>query len=249
MRYVRPPVDQRSDPGDVGPLFPLRPNTRKLRVAVDADHRSAHPRVVASPFTMKKSIPSSGAERRTETYRVDSDAGNSRWYRFTFTTVAEAPKFADSSTVGISATRMTRERWRPGGTSSASTRSLTMQHVLRTRRMPRSCSPIATGLRPLLRGRAIGADVVVTVSPTAGRHDVGDNDLVVSVTPASWFLCSVITFVRQAIPCWPALKDYWWVEAPSFRATKQPRSRTSTWRHQRVGSAPDGHPTDGNRRG
>lgn len=35
MRYVRPPVDQRSDPGDVGPLFPLRPNTRKLRVAVD----------------------------------------------------------------------------------------------------------------------------------------------------------------------------------------------------------------------
>ena len=50
--------------------------------------------------------------------------------------------------------------------------------------MPRSCSPIATGLRPRIRGRGSGADVVVTASPTAGRHDVGANDLVVSVTPS-----------------------------------------------------------------
>jgi hypothetical protein len=34
MRYVRPPVDQASTQRDAGSLFPLRPNTRKLRVAV-----------------------------------------------------------------------------------------------------------------------------------------------------------------------------------------------------------------------
>ena len=37
MRYVRPPADQSSTQGDAGSLFPLRPNTRKLRVAVDVE--------------------------------------------------------------------------------------------------------------------------------------------------------------------------------------------------------------------
>jgi hypothetical protein len=35
MRYVRPPADRTSAQREAGPLFPLRPSTRKLRVAVD----------------------------------------------------------------------------------------------------------------------------------------------------------------------------------------------------------------------
>ena len=109
--------------------------------------------------------------------------GSRRWYQSTFTTVTEAPKFADSSTVGVSGYEDGRRRWRPPGTSSAFTHSDEAARagysddagITLADRHRASALASASG--------AIGADVIVTAAPTAGRDDVADNDLVVSVTP------------------------------------------------------------------
>lgn len=186
MRYVRPPVDQRSDPGDVGPLFPLRPNTRKLRVAVDVQTIGQPTRELLRVLSRDEEVDPLLLVQNDEPKPTEwiQTLGTPRWYRFTFTTVAEAPKFADSSTVGISGyedDERTLAAWGHFFSVYAllddAARAAYSQdaEIMLTDRHRASALASAAG--------AIGADVVVTASPTAGRHDVGDNDLVVSVTP------------------------------------------------------------------
>ena len=111
--------------------------------------------------------------------------GSRRWYQFVFTTVAEAPKFADSSTVAISGYEDGERTLATWGhffsvyallDEAARAAYLMDAEITLADRHRASALASAAG--------AIGADVVVTASSTAGRHDIGDNDLVVSVTPS-----------------------------------------------------------------
>jgi hypothetical protein len=187
MRYVRPPLDQTSTQRGGGPLFPLRPNTRKLRIAVDVQTLGEPTpellRVLARDEEVEPLLLVQNEEPEpTEWMQA---LGSRRWFQFTFTTVAEAPRFADSSTVGVS------------GYVDGTTRLATSGHFFSVYAHLDEAAQAAyfddAGITLADRHRAaalacasgaIGADVVVTNAPTAGRDDVADNDLVVSVTPS-----------------------------------------------------------------
>ena len=104
MRYVRPPADRTSAQREAGPLFPLRPSTRKLRVAVDVQTLGEPTlellRVLARDEEVEPLLLVQNDE--SEPTRWMQALGCRRWYQFTFTTVTETPKFMDSSTVGVS---------------------------------------------------------------------------------------------------------------------------------------------------
>ena len=103
MRYVRPPVDH-SIVRDSGALFSLRPNTRKLRVAVDVQtlNGPTHEllRVLSRDEEVEPLLLVQNEETEPSTWMRALDCP--RWYQFEFTTVADAPRFLDSSTVGVS---------------------------------------------------------------------------------------------------------------------------------------------------
>jgi len=187
VRYVRPPVDQTSTQRDAGSLFPLLPNTRKLRVAVDVQTLGEPTpellRVLARDEEAEPLLLVQNEEPEpTEWMQA---LGSPRWYQFTFTTVAEAPRFADSSTVGVSG-------YEDGRRTLATSGHFFSVYALLDEAARAAYSDDA-GITLADRHRAsalacasgaIGADVVVTAAPTAGRDDVADNDLVVSVTPS-----------------------------------------------------------------
>lgn len=104
MRYVRPPTDQTSAQRDDGSLFPLRPNTRKIRIAVDVQTLGEPTpelmRVLARDEEVEPLLLVQNDEPEPETWM--QALGCPQWYQFEFTTVADAPKFMDSSTVGVS---------------------------------------------------------------------------------------------------------------------------------------------------
>lgn len=108
-----------------------------------------------------------------------------RWYRLTFTTAADAPKFMDSSIVGVSGYE--------DGDEWLTTRGHFFSVYAMLDEAARASYSDDSGITLSDRHRAaalacaseaIGADVIVTAAPTAGRHEVADNDLVVSVTPS-----------------------------------------------------------------
>ena len=86
-----------------GPLFPLRPNTRKLRVAVDLQTIGQPTRELLRVLSRDEEVDPLLLVQNDEPEPTEwmQTLGTPRWYQFTFTTVSEAPKFADSSTVGI----------------------------------------------------------------------------------------------------------------------------------------------------
>lgn len=111
--------------------------------------------------------------------------GTSQWYQFTFTSVADAPRLMDSSTVGVSGFE--------DGTRTLSTRGHFFSVYAMLDEAARAAYNDDAGITLDDRHRAaalasasgaIGADVIVTAAPTVGRDDVADNDLVASVTPA-----------------------------------------------------------------
>ena len=146
VRYVRPPVDQTSTQRDAGSLFPLRPNTRKLRVAADVQTLGEPTpellRVLARDEEVEPLLLVQNEEPEpTEWMQA---LGSHRWYQFTFTTVAEAPRFADSSTVGASGYEDGRRTLATSGHFFSVYARLTKLHALRTPMMlesPRRSSP------------------------------------------------------------------------------------------------------------
>jgi len=186
MRYVRPPADQSGTKGGVGSLFPLRPSTRKLRVAVDVamlgEPTQETMRVLARDEEVEPLLlVQNEALEPTQWMQA---LGCRRWYQFTFTTVAQAPRFMDSSTVGVSRFE--------DGTLTLATRGHFFSVYAMLDEAARAAYSDDAGITLADRHRAaalasaagaLGADVVVTVAPTVGRDDVADNDLVASVTP------------------------------------------------------------------
>lgn len=187
MRYVRPPADRTSAQREAGPLFPLRPSTRKLRVAVDVQTLGEPTlelvRILARDEEVEPLLLVQNDE--SEPTRWMQALGCRRWYQFTFTTVTEAPKFMDSSTVGVSGYE--------DGRRTLATSGHFFSVYAQLDEAARSGYSDDSGITLADRHRAAalasasgatGADVIVTAAPTAGRDDVADNDLVVSVTPS-----------------------------------------------------------------
>lgn len=186
MRYVRPPVD-RPIARDSGALFPLRPNTRKLKVAVDVQTLSEPTRELLRVLSRDEEVEPLLLVQNEETEPSTwmQALGCRRWYEFEFTTVADAPRFLDSSTVGVSG-------YEDGMRTLATSGNFFSVYAMLDE-AARAAYSDDSGITLADRHRAaalacaagaIGADVIVTAAPTAGRDDVADNDLVVSVTPS-----------------------------------------------------------------
>ncbi|ETA93369.1 hypothetical protein [Mycobacterium avium] len=186
MRYVRPPTDSVSA-RDLGALFPLRPNTRKLRVAVDVQTLTEPTpellRVLARDEDVEPLLLVQNEETEPATWM--QALGCPRWYQFEFTTVEDAPTFMDSSTVGVSG-------FEDGMRTLATSGNFFSVYAMLDE-AARAAYTDDSGITLADRHRAaalasaagaIGADAIVTAAPTAGRDDVADNDLVVSVTPS-----------------------------------------------------------------
>lgn len=184
MRYVRPPTEKNGTRG-AGALFPLRPNTRKLRVAVDVTTLGGPTqelmRVLARDEEVEPLLLVQNDELEPESWM--QALACPLWYQFTFTTVAEAPKFMDSSTVGVSGYE--------GGMCTLATSGHFFSIYAMLDEAARAAYTDEAGITLADRHRAaalasasgaIGADAIVTAAPTAGRDDVADNDLVISVT-------------------------------------------------------------------
>ncbi|MDV6979105.1 hypothetical protein [Mycobacterium intracellulare] len=186
MRYVRPPADQPSAQRGAGPLFPLRPNTRKLRVAVDVETLGEPTQEIMRVLTRDEEVEplllvqNEGPEPTPWMQAL----GIAQWYQSTFTTVAEAPKFMDSSTVGVSGYE--------GGRKTLTTSGHFFSVYALLDEAARAAYSDDAGITLADRHRAaalasasgaIEADVIVTAAPTVGRDDVADNDRVVSLTP------------------------------------------------------------------
>lgn len=186
MRYVRPPADKSSTRREAGSLFPLRPNTRKFHIALDVETLGGPTQEIMRVLARDEEVE--------PLLLVQNDApeptpwmqalGCRQWYQFTFTTVAEAPRFMDSSTVGVSGYK--------DGERTLATRGHFFSVYATLDEAARAAYSDDSGITLADRHRAaalasasgaLGADVIVTAAPTAGRDDVADNDLVVSVTP------------------------------------------------------------------
>lgn len=186
MRYVRPPVNEVTKQRNVGPLFPIQPNMRKMRVGIDVETlRRPTPellRIVGRDEEVEPILLVQNDE--VEPAEWTTVLGCRRWYLFTFTTIEDAPKFADASTVGISGYD-DGERWM---WSSAHFFSVYAQLDQAARDAFSDDSGLALADRHraaalTCAAGALGVDVIVTAAPTAGRDDVADNDLVLSISP------------------------------------------------------------------
>jgi hypothetical protein len=233
MRYVRPPADQSSTQRDAGSLFPLRPNTRKLRVAVDVETFGEPTQEIMRVLARDAEVEpllfvQNGAPEPTPWMHV---LGFPQWYQFAFTTVAEAPKFMDSSTVGVSGYE--------DGRRTLATRGHFFSVYALLDEAARAAYSDNAGITLADRHRAaalasasgaIGADVIVTAAPTVGRDDVADNDLLVSVTPTQLIPLFGHYLRMTGNSVLTTTKGELVGGAPSSKPSTPPQSRTCTWR-------------------
>lgn len=185
MRYVRPPVPTTSGRSGES-LYPIRPNTRKLRVGVDVDTLGESLTDLMSILARENEVEPVLLVQNDggEPTQWLSTLGCKRWYTFSFVSVDEAPRFADASSVGIA------------GYEDGQIRHATSGHFFsvyaQLDQSSRHAGGTDSGITLADRHRAaalasaaaaLSVDVIVTLAPTAGRDDVADNDLVLSVTP------------------------------------------------------------------
>ena len=186
MRYVRPPVSTSFGSRDFGPLFPTQPSTRKIRVGVDVQTlRAPSPQLLRVIGRNDEVDPVLLVQNETDEPEAWMSALEcARWYRFKFTTVDEAPRSSDASTVWVTGFEDGRKRMGTQGHFFSVYQQL--DHSAQAPLDPDSDIRLEDRHRAAAlacAAGALGVDVVVTEAPTAGRHDVADNDIVVSVTP------------------------------------------------------------------
>jgi hypothetical protein len=179
MRYVRAPLKE-SDP----PLFPLRPATRALRLGIDVGTVPGPPDGYLTRFltcdeievhllvAKGESVPAPWTELVPDA--VVWEVG--------FTTVSEAGRWLDTVQFFVSTT-FNKDEW-----SQYTANFFPMYQQLDEQAAPAELPPLTLDERHRAAAYAAAAgavklDAVVTSMPTAGRADVGDNDVVVSVTP------------------------------------------------------------------
>lgn len=184
VRYVRPPV---SSPGrESVPLYPLQPATRQIRVLVDTGTLE-QPSVEALVALLTRSeIESCLVVQNDDDSPSDwmNALSIDRWYRFHFTTVDEAPRMGDSSVVGVEG--FVGDDQVLDATGHFFGVYPQLDHHRGEVAADHDELSIADRHRAAALASAagtLGADVIVTGARTAGRHDVADNDIAISLSP------------------------------------------------------------------
>lgn len=179
MRYVRPPGDKQDTP-----LFPLRPSTRPLRLGFDVETIPQPPVGHLAGFLTRNEI---------ELHLLmpeDQEQPPAAWeqvrdspilHTVGFTTITEAGRFMDAVEFGITSKSEGEEMF---GTA----RFFAVYQQLDEQDAPEGLPPLGLDERHraaayAAAAREFGIDLLVTGMATAGRADVADNDLVVSVSP------------------------------------------------------------------
>ncbi|MEO9330592.1 hypothetical protein [Gordonia aurantiaca] len=180
MRYVRPPA---KDDDNHSPLYPLRPATRPLRLGIDVATIPTPPTGIFSTFLGREELDiqllvPSGEEVPEDWARILQDP---IVRQIGFTTVEEASRHLDTVEFSV-LTESEREY------SSYSAHFFPLYQELDEQLAPPTAKPLTLAERNRAAAYAaasavVGIDAIVTSAPTAGRCDVADNDIVVSVTP------------------------------------------------------------------
>ncbi|MFV8172428.1 MULTISPECIES: hypothetical protein [Mycolicibacterium] len=180
MRYVRPPVkDDEKQP----PLFPLRPETRRLRLGIDVTTLRTPPAGFFAKFLRREEID-------IQLMVPASEQVPSAWTdalvdplvrQIGFTTVEAASKWLDTRQFSI--VTESENEW-----SRGSAHFFDVYQQLDAQTAPADAEPLTMAQRHraaayAAAAAALGIDAIVTTAPTADRPDVADNDVVASVTP------------------------------------------------------------------
>jgi hypothetical protein len=179
MRYVRSPINENSTP-----LFPLRPNTRPLRLGIDTETVPAPPAGYLKEFLTRDEIEvhllmPQGQDQPPDAWSRPLD--KPILHTVNFTTVAEAGRFGDAAEYPITTKSEREEGW-----SNARFFPIFQQFDEQT--APTDVPALSLDERHMAAAYAAGAgaleiDAIVTNRTTANRADVGANDIVIAVTP------------------------------------------------------------------
>jgi hypothetical protein len=179
MRYVRPPIKESNRP-----LFPLQPAIRPMRLGVDVETVPEPPDGYLRCFLTRDEIevhllmPQGQTEPPAAwTELIDKPI----LHTVNFKTVAEADRFADAAEFHITSKSEKEEGW-------SVARFFPVYQQLDEKTAPGDTPALTLDERHLAAAYAAGAgavevDAIVTNRATASRTDVGDNDIVVGVTP------------------------------------------------------------------
>lgn len=179
IRYVRPPVKDSTTP-----LFPLRPETRPLRLGIDVETIPEPPDGHLTRFLTRDEIEVHLLMPQGQTEPPAAWAtllDKPILHTVNFTTVAEAGRWGDSSQFHITTKSEREEGW-----SNATFFPIFQRFDEQT--APADAPALTLDERHLAAAYAAGAgavkvDAIVTNRATANRTDVGDNDIVIAVTP------------------------------------------------------------------
>ena len=179
MRYVRPPIKDSTPP-----LFPLQPATRPMRLGIDVETVPEPPDGYLRGFLTRDEIEVHllMPQGQTEPPAPWSELLDKPiLHTVNFTTVAEADRFADAAEFHITTKSETEEGW-------SVARFFPVYQQFDEQTAPGDASALTLDERHLAAAYAAGAgavqvDAIVTNRATASRTDVGDNDIVIAVTP------------------------------------------------------------------
>jgi len=180
MRYVRPPIkDDENHP----PLFPLRPETRPLRLGIDVTTVPTPPAGLFTKFLGRNEIDVQLMVPADEQVPSAWTAalGNAVVRQIGFASVAAAGRLLDTVQFSVT-TESERE------TSWSRAHFFDVYQQLDAQTAPSDAEPLTLEQRHhaaayAAAAAAVGIDAIVTAAPTVGRVDVADNDVVASVTP------------------------------------------------------------------
>ncbi len=179
-RYVRPSI---KDGDKWSPLFPLRPATRPLRLGIDVTTVPTPPEGHLAGYLARDEVDIQlllpADQDLPDAWAAELPGATV--VRVRFTAVPEAWPTGIPFGVGFTADNATRH-------SGGNAKFFPAYQQLDAQAAPKGSQPLAIETRHhaaayAATAAAVGIDAIVTTAPTAGRPDVADNDVVVSVTP------------------------------------------------------------------
>jgi hypothetical protein len=179
MRYVRPPVKE-----SISPLFPLQPTTRSMQLGVDVETVPKPPEGYLARFLTREEIEVHLLIPQGQTEPPAAWAellDKPIVHTVNFTTVAEAGRFGDAAEFQITTKSDKEEGW-------SVARFFPVFQQFDEKTAPADAPALTIDERHVAAAYAAGAgavkvDAIVTNRATASRTDVGDNDIVIAVTP------------------------------------------------------------------
>ncbi|WP_245843380.1 hypothetical protein [Mycolicibacterium vulneris] len=181
MRYIRPP-DERTK---LEPIYPLRPATRTIRLGIDVETVPEPPDGLLTGFLKREELIEVHlmVPKEQGAPAIWTDAiPNAVIREIGFTSIGEVGRWLDTAHFFVHTTVNENER------SRSTADFFPMYQQLDEQAAPNGLPSLTLDERHraaayAAAGKAVGLDAIVTNMPTAGRSDVSDNDLVVSVTP------------------------------------------------------------------